>query len=90
MGSIFFIGLFLGTVASGLVADTIGRKYTLLIGNVFMLICFYFTAQLKNFAQVIVLRMLYGFVFGISLPISYIMTTEIHPKNVRGRAITAL
>lgn len=84
------IGMAIGAVIWGSVADRIGRKkafsITLLIFAVFSI----FGAVSLNYEMFILMRFLAGIGLGGCIPVDYALVSEFTPKKVRGRVMTAL
>jgi MFS transporter, putative metabolite:H+ symporter len=89
-GSAGLIGMGIGSIVWGTVADKVGRKrafsLTVLVYAFFTLI----GALSPNYAVLIISRLLAGFGLGGCLPVDYAMVSEFLPYRNRGRALTAL
>ena len=90
IASIGLLGMFLGALASGVLADRIGRKYlfqaTLLIFSVATGLC----GLAAGYASLLVLRFLVGFGLGGELPVASTLVTEFSPAKHRGRLLVIL
>jgi putative MFS transporter len=84
------IGMAIGAVIWGSIADRIGRKkaftITLLIFALFSVV----GAVAPNYEIFILLRFLAGIGLGGCIPVDYALVSEFTPKHVRGRVMTAL
>lgn len=90
IGSAGLIGMFVGALLSGAVADRIGRKYlfqaTLLLFSIATGLC----GLAVGFASMVVLRFLVGFGLGGELPVASTLVTEFAPAKHRGRLLVVL
>jgi putative MFS transporter len=84
------IGMALGAIAWGTIADRLGRKkafsVTLLIFSLFSV----FGALAPNFEIFLLLRFAAGFGLGGCVPVDYALVSEFTPKRVRGKVLAAL
>ena len=83
------LGIVIGVIPAGWMADTIGRKKILITGTawyaVFSLLCGFAPTP----AALVVLRFMAGLGMGAIFPIPYAMATELTPRHFRG-AMTAV
>lgn len=90
IGSIGLAGMFFGALASGFIADRIGRKYlfqaTLLLFSVATGLC----GLAWGYASLLVLRFFVGFGLGGELPVASTLVTEFSPSAHRGRLLVIL
>jgi MFS transporter, putative metabolite:H+ symporter len=90
IGSAGLIGMFIGALLSGTIADRIGRKYlfqaTLLLFSVATGLC----GLAVGFASLLFLRFLVGFGLGGELPVASTLVTEFAPAKQRGRLLVIL
>lgn len=90
IASIGLSGMFVGALASGLLADRIGRKYlfqaTLLIFSIATGLC----GLAGGFASLLFLRFLVGFGLGGELPVASTLVAEFSPAKHRGRLLVIL
>jgi len=85
VGTVFFLGMFVGAFFFGRLADRIGRKWVL-IGTVAMDAVFGLASVLANdFTLLLVLRFFTGVAVGGTLPVDYAMMAEFLPPRSRGR-----
>ncbi|CAD8187207.1 unnamed protein product [Paramecium octaurelia] len=89
-GGSFNLGLMIGSTICGFLADRIGRKRILIIGTILQTGVVFLTVFSQNILQMILLRLTYGTVIGMNLPISSILMIEVTPKLHRGKIIVAL
>ncbi|ORE03439.1 general substrate transporter [Rhizopus microsporus var. microsporus] len=78
----------IGGLASGNVCDTIGRKYTILLGTWVFAIGALFETIGYNFGLLMAGRLLVGFGEGFLTNAIPLYHTEIAPPDIRGRLIT--
>ena len=90
IGSIGLIGMALGAVISGTVADRIGRKKVFTITVLLYSIASAFCALSWNYQSLLVFRFLVGFGLGGELPVAATLVSEYAPSRVRGRFIVLL
>ncbi|WP_045233838.1 MFS transporter, partial [Deinococcus pimensis] len=85
-----FVGMFVGALTWGPVADRVGRRSvlltTVLLGTAFGLLA----AFSPSFGWLIALRFLTGFAIGGTLPVDYALIAEFVPTRVRGRFLVYL
>ena len=90
IGSLGLIGMALGAVISGTVADRIGRKKVFTITVLLYSIASAFCALSWNYQSLLVFRFLVGFGLGGELPVAATLVSEYAPSRVRGRFIVLL
>lgn len=90
IGSIGLIGMALGAVISGTVADRIGRKKVFTITVLLYSIASAFCALSWNYQSLLVFRFLVGFGLGGELPVAATLVSEYAPSRVGGRFIVLL
>lgn len=90
IGSIGLIGMALGAVVSGTIADRIGRKKVFTITVLLYSIASAFCALSWNYQSLLVFRFLVGFGLGGELPVAATLVSEYAPSHVRGRFIVLL
>lgn len=85
LGACGTIGILIGLLIAGRIADIYGRKKTLIVGtfvlSVFTLLCGFAT----NYTQLVIFRTISGLGAGAIFPIPYLMISELVNKNSRGR-----
>ncbi|PRZ40977.1 putative MFS transporter [Antricoccus suffuscus] len=90
LGTTNLIGMAIGAILLGGIADIIGRKkvftYSLLIFAALSVL----SAGSPNYEVFIVLRFLAGVGLGGCIPVDYAIVGEFTPSKVRGRALTAM
>ena len=88
--SIGFVGMALGAVCAGALADRIGRKtvfaLTLVVYSVATALC----AFAPNLTYLLIFRFIVGFGLGGQLPVAVTLVSEYIPAHVRGRFIVLL
>jgi len=70
MASIFYLGILLGSVTSGLLADKYGRKKLIAYGSIMQLVISSLFYLAFNISTMFVLRFFYGFAFGFTVVIT--------------------
>lgn len=90
LGTTNLIGMGVGAIVMGGVADIVGRKkvftYTLLIFAILSVL----SAAAPNYETFMLLRFLAGIGLGGLIPVDYALVGEFTPLKVRGRVLTAM
>jgi MFS transporter, putative metabolite:H+ symporter len=90
IGSAGLIGMFIGALLSGAIADRIGRKYlfqaTLLLFSIATGLC----GLAVGYFSLLLLRFFVGFGLGGELPVASTIVTEFAPAKHRGRLLVIL
>jgi putative MFS transporter len=79
------VGVVLGIVPAGLLADRIGRKRVMVGGTIVYSVLTFLTGFAPGIAAVIALRVLAGLAMGAVFPLPYAYAAELCPPAVRGR-----
>lgn len=90
IGSIGLIGMALGAVISGTVADHLGRKKVFSITVLLYSIASAMCALAWDYTSLLCFRFLVGFGLGGELPVAATLVSEYAPSRVRGRFIVLL
>lgn len=90
IGSIGLIGMALGAVISGTVADKIGRKAVFAITVLLYSVATGMCALSWSYESLLVFRFFVGFGLGGELPVAATLMSEYAPSNLRGRFIVLL
>lgn len=85
MGSSFLGGVVIGNCICAFITDTIGRKTSFSIFSGLSVCLVYLTSFATSFNQIIILRLLFGVVFGTTSPLGYVFITEVAVAKFRGR-----
>jgi putative MFS transporter len=89
-GTATFVGMAIGALAGGSLADAIGRKrvfiFTVLTYSLFSLA----SALAPSFDSLLLLRFIAGLGLGATIPVIYPMVAEFMPLRVRGKALNLL
>ncbi|MFK4766939.1 MFS transporter [Rhizobium sp. ZW T2_16] len=89
-GSVFFLGMFLGAIGFGRLADRIGRRNVLIITVSCDALFGLLSVFAPDFTILLILRFLTGIAVGGTLPVDYAMMSEFLPAKNRGRWLVAL
>jgi MFS transporter, putative metabolite:H+ symporter len=89
-GTVFFLGMLLGAMGFGRLADRIGRRSVLIITVSCDALFGLLSVFAPDFAILLVLRFLTGVAVGGTLPVDYAMMSEFLPARNRGRWLVAL
>ena len=84
LGSALFAGFFLGSLISGWLTTSFGRRKPFLALLMLVFILGILSAVSPNFEFLLITRGLYGITVGVLSPLSSSMITEITPKAKRG------
>lgn len=87
LGASGTIGLVVGIVPAGRLADTLGRKTVMLFGTTVFAVFTALGAAAPNFWILFVLRLLAGLGEGAIFPVPYMMISELVGKKLRGRVM---
>lgn len=79
------IGIVIGVVPSGYLADRFGRKRLLVASLIIYSLLTFFTGFAPGWQAVLVLRFLAGLGLGAMFPLPYTLLAELSPRRVRGR-----
>ena len=90
IGSVGLVGMALGAVISGTVADRIGRKKVFTITVLMYAIATGMCALAWNYDALLFFRFLVGFGLGGELPVAATLMSEYAPAKLRGRFIVLL
>jgi MFS family permease len=88
--SSFYIGAAVGSYITGHMADTYGRRPSIIFSSICMVIFTLAFVVVPGVKIMVILRFFYGFVYGFSFPLTTTMLTEITPKNYRGKSIVII
>ncbi len=89
-GTLFFLGMLIGAVAFGRLADRIGRRRVLLITVACDAVFGTLSIFAPDFIVLLALRFLTGAAVGGTLPVDYAMMAEFLPARNRGRWLVML
>jgi len=87
LGTALFIGVFLGSICSGLVADRFGRRKTLMYVSFVQFWFGILSAFVGGVFFFIIIRGLFGLMIGFTIPIAPTMASELTPTAFRGKGI---
>lgn len=90
IGSISSLGMAIGAILFGLLADRYDRKSILIISLLVFSIFNGLSALATSYAIFILLRFIVGAGLGGELPVASTLISENAPKNIRGRAVVLL
>ncbi len=89
-GTLFFLGMLIGAVAFGRLADKVGRRQVLIATVACDALFGTLSIFAADFTSLLVLRFLTGMAVGGTLPVDYAMMAEFLPTKSRGRWLVAL
>ena len=85
LGTVVYIGYFIGALMSGHIGDRMGRKSPIIYSNILMFTLGLLSAFPANIVVFILVRGLFGIVVGFFSPLIITLLVEITPTNVRGK-----
>ncbi len=89
-GTLFFLGMLIGAVVFGRLADRIGRRRVLIVTVACDAVFGTLSIFAPDFTVLLALRFLTGIAVGGTLPVDYAMMAEFLPARSRGRWLVAL
>ncbi len=90
IGSIGLVGMALGAITAGTLADRLGRKKVFTITVLMYSISTGLCAFAESYETLLLLRFLVGFGLGGELPVAVTLMSEYAPSRLRGRFIVLL
>lgn len=87
LGASATIGLVIGMIPAGRMADRFGRKKILIAGTAVFAVFTLLSAFATNYPQLVVLRVIAGLGEGAIFPVPYLMISELVNKKSRGRVM---
>ena len=90
LGSIGLVGMALGAVAAGTLADRVGRKTVFSVTIVLYSLATGLCAVASNYELLVLFRFLVGLGLGGELPVAATLVTEYVPGRARGRFMVLL
>src|SRR5215468_1123779 len=84
------VGMMIGALASGPIADRIGRRPVLLVCPLIFGAGSLLTATADSLTTLMLFRLITGFGMGGAMPNAIALTAEFMPKRVRATAVTAM
>src|SRR5579872_2921783 len=93
LGPVFssgLVGIMIGALLFGPLADRVGRRPVLIVCTVLFGICSLLTAKSDSLATLLVYRLITGLGLGGAMPNAIALTAEYAPKRLRATAVTAI
>lgn len=88
--SVFYLGMCFGSFLTGKVADNHGRRFSLIYSSFIQSIISFSFWFITDKYSMTIMRFLYGFIFGFSLPLTTSMISEITPLKYRGTMLVTI
>ena len=89
-GTLFFLGMLIGAVGFGRLADRVGRRRVLIVTVACDAVFGMLSIFAPSFGVLLLLRFLTGAAVGGTLPVDYAMMSEFLPARSRGRWLVML
>jgi putative MFS transporter len=89
-GTLFFLGMLIGAVAFGRLADRVGRRKVLIVTVACDAVFGILSVFAPDFTSLLILRFLTAAAVGGTLPVDYAMMAEFLPARNRGRWLVLL
>ncbi|PGG97440.1 hypothetical protein AJ79_09201 [Helicocarpus griseus UAMH5409] len=86
--SFMILGSIIGSLLTGVIGARIGRRYSLMIGCVLMIVCVVIMAETTSFAALYASRLLIGVANGILLNFTIVYLQECTPPHFRGLCLS--
>lgn len=90
LASIFYLGIFLGSIISGKLSDQYGRKPMIMIGTVLQFIFSVLFLVANSTPSMTFIRFGYGLSFGFTIALTTSMYAESSPMKYRGKGLLML
>jgi putative MFS transporter len=90
LASIFYLGIFLGSIISGKLSDQYGRKLMIMIGTALQFIFSVFFILANSVPSMTFIRFGYGFSFGFTIALTTSLYAESSPMKYRGKGLLML
>lgn len=87
LASIFYLGVFAGSILSGRLSDTYGRKPVITAGSILQIVISSMFIWVDSYSSMLLARLLYGFSNGFTAVIVTSVVAEIMPGEYRGKGI---
>ena len=85
MGTMLFLGLFLGSLLAGVFTDRLGRRRAVLYVSLLQFVLGLYSALVHNVYLFILVRGLFGFLLGFIVPLVPTLCAELIPIEIRGK-----
>ncbi|KKX29558.1 MFS transporter [Rhizobium sp. LC145] len=89
-GTLFFLGMLIGAMGFGKLADKVGRRRVLIVTVACDAVFGLLSVFAPDFTSLLILRFLTGAAVGGTLPVDYAMMAEFLPAKNRGRWLVIL
>jgi putative MFS transporter len=90
LASIFYLGVFLGSIISGKLSDIYGRRPLIIGGSILQILVSGSFLFVNAYGTMILARAIYGFAYGFTIAITTSVFAEITPSKYRGKGILLL
>ncbi len=86
LGPVFgsgLVGMAIGALCMGIVADRIGRRLVLIFSSLFLAVAMGFTSQADSVRELLIWRFITGFAMGAIIPNAVALAGEFSPARIR-------
>lgn len=90
LASSFLLGIVIGNLFCAYISDYIGRRITLITFTCISVFVVLAISWSQNIHQILILRLIFGIVFGTTTPLCAVMISEIVEAKYRGRLTFSL
>ena len=87
LGSILFLGILFGSLVVGKICDRYGRRMSMVYISAGIFVAGMLSFITHQYFFFVVLRVLFGGLIGVGIPLVHTIVTEITPAEFRGRAM---
>lgn len=90
LGSILFLGIFIGSLLGGWISDKVGRRLALFHASIIQFIVGVLSTMVSDINTFILVRGIFGIIIGFTIPLTPSLASEITPVEYRGKGIVAI
>jgi len=87
LGTALFVGIFLGSIGSGLISDKFGRRKSLMFLSFAQFWFGILSAFVQSVETFVIIRGLFGLMIGFTIPIAPTLVSEMTPTAFRGKGV---
>ena len=87
--SLAILGASIGALITGSIADSYGRRFTIIMGDILMTIGIFIMCFAPNLPMLCIGRLIAGLGFGTECMACSVFLAEVSPRRLRGSIVTA-